>query len=499
MKKILTIFFFFLSTGKIFSQCQGNYWLLGDSVSLQFDCSTNQATTGEFPIWHDAENFSCIADSNGNLLLYLNGPKTDSGDIYQVFDNYCSIYNFNGQKIENGDSINTDMSVTNGSIILPYPNHHNQYVIFYIQNNQFQGLNNGLSYSIIDMNQNGGSGSIVLKNQYLLNGQFLSEKVSAVKHGNGRDWWIISHDIGNTFYEYLLTPTSILGPYTFNLNPFFSADSTIHSISGGEITFNNSGNKIAMVVFPYINGIITFYFDRCNGNISSPFHYGAGTEPMYGCSFSADGSKIYSSSFPKIFQFSVGDTTINNVIWTDTCSYCFFGQLQLGPDKKIYVTSSYFNLYYFGPELEDSSNLNLSVINKPDSIGIGCDFSYLSIPLNGHKSRAGLPNLPNYNLSALDESECDSLGLGLNENNLSVKSILNIYPNPASDELTIEILNGVKPKEIEITDALGVTVMKLKQTKPNQQVNIKSLAAGVYFIKVQMQNGDMQVKKFTKE
>lgn len=76
---------------------------------------------------------------------------------------------------------------------------------------------------------------------------------------------------------------------------------------------------------------------------------------------------------------------------------------------------------------------------------------------------------------------------------------VSIYPNPANEELIVEILDGVEIHQIEITNELGETVIQLKQTKPNQKINIKSLAAGVYFVKVQMQNGDIQVKKFVKE
>lgn len=80
-----------------------------------------------------------------------------------------------------------------------------------------------------------------------------------------------------------------------------------------------------------------------------------------------------------------------------------------------------------------------------------------------------------------------------NENNIS------IYPNPANNELSIEVLNGVAPREIEIVNALGVQSLKLKVQRPNTQVNIRSLPAGVYFVKVRMMNGEIQVKKFIKE
>lgn len=98
--------------------------------------------------------------------------------------------------------------------------------------------------------------------------------------------------------------------------------------------------------------------------------------------------------------------------------------------------------------------------------------------------------------SLLSSNGCQGLSSIENEN---LQSIISIIPNPASDELRVEILNGIAPQQIEIANELGVIVMKLKQTKLNQQLNIKSLSVGIYFIKVQMQNGNVIVKKFIKE
>ena len=112
----------------------------------------------------------------------------------------------------------------------------------------------------------------------------------------------------------------------------------------------------------------------------------------------------------------------------------------------------------------------------------------------------------NYNLGPLVGSACDTLvEIGIEELLLQ-KSIMRIYPNPSSDKLTIEVLNallqdgqGIAPQEIEIINSLGVTVLKLKQIKSTSQVNIKSLAGGIYFVKVRMTDGSVTVKKVVKE
>ena len=69
-----------------------------------------------------------------------------------------------------------------------------------------------LRYSIIDNNANNGQGAIISKHNVLLNADF-NMGLLAVKHGNGRDWWIIVHRFNmNLFQRFLLTSNGITGP-----------------------------------------------------------------------------------------------------------------------------------------------------------------------------------------------------------------------------------------------------------------------------------------------
>ena len=77
-------------------------------------------------------------------------------------------------------------------------------------------------------------------------------------------------------------------------------------------------------------------------------------------------------------------------------------------------------------------------------------------------------------------------------------NFVKLFPDPVQDELTIETLNGV-PNEIEIANSFGVIVMKFYQTKPFQSINIHSLPAGIYFVKMKMNDGSLLVGKFVKE
>ncbi|MBK8416982.1 MAG: hypothetical protein IPL22_22185 [Bacteroidetes bacterium] len=45
------------------------------------------------------------------------------------------------------------------------------------------------SYSVVDMNANGGTGEMTVKDQTIISDTVLYYSLQAVKHGNGRDWW----------------------------------------------------------------------------------------------------------------------------------------------------------------------------------------------------------------------------------------------------------------------------------------------------------------------
>jgi hypothetical protein len=169
---------------------------------------------------------SCISDTNGTLKIICNGHYILGKD---------------GNWIENGDSINTPLGFklfnyyhgdgfwNQMSIILPKKD--NQYYVF------TTGMSDAayddwkvaktdfrfdiLSYHIVDMDANAGAGKVVSKNNILMKDARLSHnRMTAVRHANGRDWWLIKpHQWRQTFYTFLVTPDKIEGPYTYQI-PF---------------------------------------------------------------------------------------------------------------------------------------------------------------------------------------------------------------------------------------------------------------------------------------
>lgn len=77
----------------------------------------------------------------------------------------------------------------------------------------------------------------------------------------------------------------------------------------------------------------------------------------------------------------------------------------------------------------------------------------------------------------------------------TLKNNISIYPNPAKDELRIE--NGeIQINRLEILDLSGKVVCQYDDSK--NKINISTLSRGIYFVKIETDNG-VVTRKFVKE
>ena len=90
------------------------------------------------------------------------------------------------------------------------------------------------------------------------------------------------------------------------------------------------------------------------------------------------------------------------------------------------------------------------------------------------------------------------IGAGISEN--SNKGSLNIYPNPATDELNIKLNNLGDVALINIYDLQGRLIQSEKAIKneSNQKISITNLVSGLYFISLEKSNGQKTTGKFIK-
>ncbi|WP_170982945.1 T9SS type B sorting domain-containing protein [Dyadobacter frigoris] len=328
------------------------------------------------------EGTASICDENGKLLLYTNGVQ---------------IWN-NKHKVISGDAdLGGNDSATQSAIIVPKPGDANIYYVF----TTFSRL----TCIIVDIRLNHGEGGIVSMNILM---EHSTEKLTAVQHCNGKDFWILAHETGNNkFRSYLLKSDGLEKTYVENKIGNNASNSL------GYLKFSPSGTKLAAALFS--KGIFELYdFNNSSGSISNPIvltHHDF--KMAYGLEFSPDENFLYVTetlqTASRIFQLDISDKKPVEILKSKTTvghtSESFFGALKLGPDNKIYVAKNRMK--------------SLGVINNPNSKGLSCDYVSEGFVL-GAAGGIGLPNfvstfnLPKPSLSIVEEKNCNDITLTAN-------------------------------------------------------------------------------------
>ncbi len=75
-------------------------------------------------------------------------------------------------------------------------------------------------------------------------------------------------------------------------------------------------------------------------------------------------------------------------------------------------------------------------------------------------------------------------------------SFVNVFPNPARDEVVIHIKNTIQVSTLEITDMLGHVVFKndLNQRLSETKVNLSHISNGIYFLNLETEKGFFKKK-----
>jgi hypothetical protein len=132
-------------------------------------------------------------------------------------------------------------------------------------------------YNIVDMRGNNGKGEVVAKRVPIAPELPLCQGMQAVKHGNGRDWWILRIGFDTiaptntwTLYSYLVDSTGINAP----ISQVIQAPKPSLVRDGASISISEDGSKIATSVGGYLYGTVDNEFmiadyNRCDATISN--------------------------------------------------------------------------------------------------------------------------------------------------------------------------------------------------------------------------------------
>jgi hypothetical protein len=464
-----------------FAQNQGinNHWLVGyDSEwGLPFGISRLDFNSGSPIITYDSlemefrHTHANISDDQGNLLFYTNG-------IYIADATNDTM--INGSGINPGGYANyvpDGMLIPQGVLILKKPSSQNLFYLFHNTADDYP--NSSISYrlymSIVDMNNIGGLGSVIIKNFALINDSLNPGKITACKHANGRDWWIVCHRVNsNKYYKILFTPTGLPQVSSQNIG-------AIRLDDAGQAKFSPDGNYFGYTYEQ--GGFDLFHFDRCNGmftnimndTVFNPLGFNSGLE------FSPNSQFVYVCNSEDIYQY---DVTSPNVLATKTIVAVYDGfknpppfQLgtylvwpQLAPDGKIYITTG-------------NSTFFFHTIDDPDLPGMSCSVNQHSVQIPAFNFNT-IPNHPNYFLGALTGSPCDTLvGVGLN----TLQEIkLSVAPNPVKDFFTLSFPVQDHEGTLEVINSLGEIVIQTSVSPWSQykKLNLRNFPTGLYFCKM---------------
>jgi hypothetical protein len=444
--RALYLILFFLITFQIGnSQKEDHIWLLGrelyDTVLPDRAADTTRGSTNmDFnfdpvkvyydPIrkWDLHGGNATICDTSGQIIAYSNGQVLVNNKHTPIEDtiNYFDDQNFWGCiDWENNNLGDNNLAIPIGLLglqrilILPMSN---KYYGFYTTFDYCEQYINRLSYCTFEINENNPGGEIINKDRELLKvtkDSGIVFSVYAIRHGNGRDWWIVSFTSGNKeMITFLLDPTGV----------HYVERQVISELnfleSAGQITVSPDGNWLAWYVAAEFSssggGFCVSKFDRCTGKIIGSINHkilsginGIGS----GVSFSSDSRFLYVCNTTEIWQF---DLFSNNIIESETLVATFdgyyeysspnadtnsaikyrvnFWTMKLAPDGRIYIFSSSIHTRWLG------------VIESPTELGLSSNVKQHSLKMNTNISRV-LPNIPEFRLGPLDASSCDTLGI----------------------------------------------------------------------------------------
>jgi len=478
-------------------QYKRNYnWTIGTNPVVKFSFS--------FGLAIDTVDNAGVNNPPFCILSTASASISDTLGLLQFFTNGYIIYDSGGFAMQNGLYVNcpygnvlADYYGLNSlfdqtSIILPKKG--NTYYVFNtgmsdsFANNYLNQVNGAywdvLSYSIVDMDSNAGKGKVVQKNVVLTDSQkYANTAMHAVKHNNGKDWWLVKADCYNNRYqEFLIKEDTILGPFYQTATDSLSNAFCIGGLN--QIYFNEQGTQMASGIYGTLksgifydfNRVDIYDFNRCDGTLTFKKYYEVpydtstyiNDDYKQGICFSPNSKLLYMGNNYSMYQIDLEDTNTYNALLIhgpDTSNLSYFplySMMALAPDGKMYIGNS------------NGTRKYMSYIDSPDIKGLGCNF----VPQGVWQPYTNLmspPNMPNYGLGPDTSVICWPLA----SSHLTLTSKeFEVYPNPASTVINIKTESKEKR---ELYNSLG----QLLFSTDKNEINVSRYYRGIYYIKIE--------------
>ncbi|MBP6302862.1 MAG: gliding motility-associated C-terminal domain-containing protein [Bacteroidia bacterium] len=367
MKTIVTIVLLLVFGAPTHAQ-YNNVWCFGRQSGLDFSSSPPQKfTSAIYPNLTDVPGESVtVCDSTGNLLFYACPNK---------------VYNSQHQLILNGDSLTTSGLINGSRHMCAVGPIGNLYYVF----------TTPLSYFIVNPFYNNNQG-YVTKKQIVFDRDSKKLNITAIRNiDKPNSFWIVA-DSKDTLLIYKLDASGLSRHNTYFhrvlSEPGYEAG-LLRASHDGKLIISCSGHDTSKYDTRFYN------FDNTTGQITGEQGIKLATS-LYidstkgyrrgptGVAFSPNDSIIYFNGFVlgpspfKIIQLNRYNPAQQYYFYTSSNQ----GDIELAPDGKIYSTNYY----------STTTPGYLAVINKPDVLGLGCQYITNGLLVGNMKNVIGLPS-----------------------------------------------------------------------------------------------------------
>jgi hypothetical protein len=428
---------------------------------------------------------SNVSNDQGELQIYTNGFKI-ANNQHQVISNGDSLTYFSNQIGTHGpfywDAYGSPAQQS--AIIIPIPDATDKYYIF---ENHLYEIPNTPTNSIwaynflihkVEKDTSNNNYFVSIKNQIFLQDTLNLGMLSAVKHGNGRDWWVIIHKYPWVkFYKLLITPDSLY----LSLGNFPGPQGYI---DGGNIGFSKDGKLFGRVQQASWHGRV-YDFNRCTGEFSNLRH---DTQLSFnthaGNAFSPRGKYFYFTESDKVWRYDLQAANFaasKQLVYTHT-GYTdpifnipsVYWTMDTPNDGRIYIIGS-------------GGIHRQSWIDYPDTPNVALvGFHHYEYVLP--RASAGTNTYhPNYHLGADIGCPCDTLNTTVKQIEVNKHLGLKVFPNPTDEMFTISY-EALKENlgSLYIYDVVGNEVHRqyLSPWSNKQHIDVSKLPPGVYGVRV---------------
>lgn len=364
-----------------YAQKQANNWYFGYKAGLTWNSTRSFTGTGFYGATGNKQLHDLPVDAPGSLINTNEGcfSLSDEKGNLLFYSDGITIWNRNHDIMTNGSGLTGHNSSTQSGIIIPYPGSKTKYIAICIgQYTQATGSPGSsgvgwLSYSVIDMELDGGLGAVIPTEKNIRLTDFIGpigESISSIRHANGRDFWITAPSRAKNSYmnAWLATPNGIVANAPV-ISPFTPGTGKApgDSPTSGYLKFTPDGKFFAWATSS-TSQLHIGHFDTKTGKISNSRSFNWSF--AYGVEFSNSGKYLYvrtSNTTGGTLSVSDFQSLLANGVTGSNTIYIpriYAGSLQMGPDGRIYLGMSSSKNMFVIENPEEMNNLRIYQLTR---------------------------------------------------------------------------------------------------------------------------------------